>query len=80
MFKLARYFVLGPKRGTTNRKTSQSEREKQQQVRAPIDEDNEPEISNDEGGQDEPFLEGKYRYQPKCLKWQFKCTMYIKTE
>ncbi|KAJ7387888.1 spermatogenesis, exchange of chromosomal protein [Desmophyllum pertusum] len=50
-------FLEGPKRGTTNRKTSQSEREKQQQVRAPIDEDNEPEISNDEGGQDEPFLE-----------------------
>lgn len=64
-------FYLGDKRTASNTtgRTSQSKKAKQQLVRAPVHDENEPDISNDESGdnkdnQDEPYLEGKISSDP----------------
>jgi len=49
-------FYLGNEKSKTNRKTSQIRNAKQQQIRSPVHDEDEPDISN-EGN--ESYLEGK---------------------
>ncbi|KAL9982151.1 hypothetical protein ACROYT_G010961 [Oculina patagonica] len=67
--------LKGNKRTTSNtiRRTSQSKKAKQQLVRAPVHDENEPDISNDESGhnqdnQDEPYLEGNKRTTSNTIR------------